>query len=265
MHGDVKDSEFNARQALATDRQLFAPSHPRVAEDLHYLGEAEEQSGKYPEAEGHARQALGIIQKWYGDESPNAARMMSTLSEILNVEQRYDEAEALLARALAIQTKVYGPSHPNIAYTLNSLATAAMMRKDFKHAEEYALKVFQIYRANYPETDRRAIVGLGNLATMYLRMGHLGQAEVMFRDFLTRMTQLEGDDSIDSAVGHIKLGRTLLHEKKFAEAKLHTKSGYDVLLKQSPKNIFLSPARQDLAAEESALSATSLPALSSRK
>ena len=47
----------------------------------------------------------------------------------------------------------------------------ALNKKDFRHAEEYAVKVFQIYRANYPETDRRTIVGLGNLATMYLRVG----------------------------------------------------------------------------------------------
>ena len=69
------------------------------------------------------------------------------------------------------------------------------------------------------------------------------------------MTQLEGDGAIDTAVGHMKLGRTLLREKKFAEAKFQTKLGYDVLLKQVPRRFFFRLRSQDLAAEEAALSA----------
>lgn len=253
MRGTFRQAEVYARRSLAVDQRLFSPSHPRIAEDLHYLGEVEEQFGRYHEAEDYERQALDIVQKWYGDRTTNAARMMATVAQTLSFEKRYDEAEALLERALAIQSEVYGPAHEQVAYILNSLATVAVARRDFARAIEFSRRAMEIYRSLFPSTDRRVLFSMGNLATMYLREGQSSQAEPTLRYVVAELSQTLGPDNIDTAVAHVKLGRTLLRENKFAEAKVHTQAGYDVLIKQSPSSVFLPPARTDLAAEDAAL------------
>jgi hypothetical protein len=63
-----------------------------------------------------------------------------------------------------------------------------------------------------------------------------------------------GADDINTAIAEIKLGRTLLAERRYREAEQQTRTGYEVLLKQtSPSTGFIQGARHDLAADYEAL------------
>ena len=56
-------------------------------------------------------------------------------------------------------------------------------------------------------------------------------------------------ESMNNAIAHVKLGRTLLGEQKYGEAEKNTLAGYNYLVKQAaPTNNYLASARKDLAA-----------------
>jgi hypothetical protein len=56
--------------------------------------------------------------------------------------------------------------------------------------------------------------------------------------------------TLNDAVAHVKLGRTLLREGHVAEAEPETLYGYKFLVKNvSPNDQFLAGARKDLAAD----------------
>jgi serine/threonine-protein kinase len=61
-------------------------------------------------------------------------------------------------------------------------------------------------------------------------------------------------NSLNDAVAHLKLGRALLREGRFAEAEPESLIGYRYLTKQvTPSDRFLKFVRSDLAAIETAL------------
>ena len=61
-------------------------------------------------------------------------------------------------------------------------------------------------------------------------------------------------DNINLGIVHIKLGRTLLRQNRYADAEPETLAGYEILIKQSsPSTSFIHAARKDLAAEYEAL------------
>jgi serine/threonine-protein kinase len=52
---------------------------------------------------------------------------------------------------------------------------------------------------------------------------------------------------MNTGIAHIKLGRALVRQKRYAEAEGHTLAGYDILIHQtSPTVSWLQSARKDL-------------------
>jgi tetratricopeptide (TPR) repeat protein len=89
---------------------------------------------------------------------------------------------------------------------------------------------------------------MGNLASVYLAEGRYVPAEQLFRDVVQRDIRSLPADNINTGMVEIKLGRTLLKERRYREAEVETRTGYEVLLKQtSPSTSFVQGARHDLA------------------
>ncbi|MGB6690949.1 MAG: hypothetical protein WBE76_24200 [Terracidiphilus sp.] len=56
-------------------------------------------------------------------------------------------------------------------------------------------------------------------------------------------------ESVNAAVAHVKLGRTLLCERRFSDAETQSLGGYNYLVKHvAPVNKYLANSRKDLAA-----------------
>jgi hypothetical protein len=61
-------------------------------------------------------------------------------------------------------------------------------------------------------------------------------------------------DHLNTGIARVKLGRTLLRQRRYAEAEEQTRAGYDILHKQmNPSVSWLQNARQDLIDEYGAL------------
>jgi serine/threonine-protein kinase len=251
-HYSVSDS-LNQR-ALAIDRQIYGEGHPLVSDGLGNLAQIQELWGHYAKAERYERQALRITEAWYGKDHPDSAKKMTTLAGTLIYEGKYQEADELLQQALTTQQRVYGDMHPHVAYVLNLLGSVANQRKDFKEAEADDRRTAEIYRSAYGDSDYRVAVAMGNLASVYFAEKQYIQAEQIFRDVVQRCTKSLSADNINTGIAEIKLGRTLLMERRYREAEEQTRTGYEVLLKQtSPSTSFIQGARHDLAAIYEAL------------
>jgi len=251
-HYPIADSLY--RRVLEMHRQLYGAEHPLVAGDLGNLGAVQQDLGFYSQAEQFYRQAFGITEKYYGKDNPNTAAKLTSLARSLVFQNRFDEGEQMLQQALAIQEHAYGEVHPAVAETLNELGNVADMREKLDDAEKYFQRVADIYRQIYGDHHYLLAIALSNLATVYLDKKDYPRAEQIYRDVVRRYTETLSADNVNTGIAHIKLGRTLLREKRFADGEAESLAGYNIMIKQAnPSASFIRAARKDLAADYDAL------------
>jgi serine/threonine-protein kinase len=169
-------------------------------------------------------------------------------------QNKFDEAAAMLQHALAIEEHVYGPAHPAVAEAVNELGNVASMRDNYDEAGKQFRRVADIYRAIYGDHHYLVAIALSNVAYNYLNEKDYIRAEQLFRDVVRRFTETLSADNVNTGIAHIKLGRTLLRESRYADAQVESLAGYENLMKQAnPGSSYLRAARKDLAAEYDAL------------
>ena len=80
------------------------------------------------------------------------------------------------------------------------------------------------------------------------------QAEALYRQAIQMYRLTLPANSLNEGITRIKLGRTLLRERRFAEAEKETSGGYQIVSKQAaPSASWLQSAREDLVADYTAL------------
>jgi hypothetical protein len=93
-------------------------------------------------------------------------------------------------------------------------------------------------------------IALSNVAYAKLNLKDYPGAETGFRDVVQRFIETLGAANVNTGIAQIKLGRTLLRERRLQEAEEPTLAGYDNLSHQTdPGTSFLQAARKDLVAE----------------
>jgi serine/threonine-protein kinase len=251
-HYDISDS-LN-RRVLPVYRQLYGDRHPRVADALLNLAATQFDRGKYADAERLDRQALDITTAFYGPDSHQAADVMTIVGRVLVRDKRPDEAATLLQQALAIRERVFGPMHPSVASTLNELGNVAIRRNQLDEAERLFRRMLEIYHAAYG--DKHFLIGTAtsNLGGVYHARHQYAAAETLFREAVRMFVATQGENHVNTAIARVKLGRTLLAERRFRDAVAESGAGHDLLAKQAPSSTFLDIARQDLIAEYDSLS-----------
>ena len=251
-HYPLADSLY--RRVLEMHRKMYGESHPAVADDLGNIAAIQQDLGFYTEAEKFDRQALEISQVYYGKEHPKTAIYLTMLGRALEFENKFDESDAVLHQALAIQERIYGPVHGSVAETLNELAANKSMRNDMDGAIVAFRRVVEIYRSVYGDHHYFVAIALANVASQYMDKKDYVSAEPIFRDVIRRLTEVLPADNVNTGIAHIKLGRVLLRQNRYAEAAEQTRAGFDSLSKQmDPTVSWLRSARKDLVAEYTAL------------
>jgi len=238
------------RRVLEMHRQLYGPRHPLVADDLASLGAVQMDLGYYSEAERFDRQALEITESYYGKDHPKTAARLTGVGEALQYQKKYDEADAALMQALSIQEHAYGPTHPAVAAALNELGNVASMRDHLDEAEARFRRAADIYRAVYGDHHYLVAIALSNVASLYYDRKDYPRAEELFRDVVRRFTETLAADNVNTGIARLKLGRTLLHQNRFADAEVETLASYGILTRQTSESTsFVRAARKDLVAE----------------
>jgi serine/threonine-protein kinase len=107
----------------------------------------------------------------------------------------------------------------------------------------------EIYRTAYGGKHYLIGTALSNMASAYNADRQYARAEPLFREALQMFQTTLPPEHSNTAIAHIKLGRTLLRQRRFAEAAPETLAGYEIIKPQAaPGNGFLRAARIDLAA-----------------
>jgi len=253
--GDYAISESLNQRGLEMDRQLYGNRHPNVGEDLINLGALEFQWGHYAQAEQYQRQALDIIQSFFGKDHPETASVKTALGRALVPQgQHLDEAEELLRQALATQERVYGKVHPRVALVVTEIGKLEQQQGKLDEATTDFQRAVEIYRQVYEGKHYYIANALCNLSGISLERKEYGKAERYLRDAMQMYALTLSNDHQLVGVARVRLGRVLLRQQRFAEAETESRSGYDILKKQTnPPAIWLQNARADLAETYDAL------------
>jgi serine/threonine-protein kinase len=252
--GHYKKSEEINERALAMYKQIYGERHPRVAAILINLGAIQLDTGYYAAAERYDRQALDIVQAWYGKDNPETATDLTILARSLIYQKRYAEASELLQQSLAIKEHTFGKVHPSVASTLNELGSVALNEGKYDAAEQYFERMADIYRTDYGEQHYLYATALSNLASVYTAQHEWPRAEKLYRQAIPIYSESQSPTHINTGIARIKLGRTLLRQRRYAEAEAETRAGYDILSPQMDLKVsWLMNARKDLVEEYAAL------------
>lgn len=245
-HYEIADSLYHT--ALATYRRLYGERHPLVGAILFNLGASQFDRGRYAEAEKFDREGLAIYEAFYGRNHHETAYGLTMLGRALVAQKRFDEAVELLTAALAVRQAVYGSSHPAVASTLNELGNTALQRENYADAEAAFSRMVEIYRKVY--NNKHYLIGIAqsNLASVYTARKEYARGERLYREVLAGYQGVLEPTHVNVGITHIKLGRALLRQGRFAEAADQTGAGYEIIVKQTdPAVSFLRAARIDLA------------------
>jgi serine/threonine-protein kinase len=243
------ESEALNRRLLTLYKQLYGEHHPWVADTLINLGAIEFERAHYPEAERIDRQALDIYRAWYGNDHPETASAVTMVGRALAQENRLDEGGAMMREALAIQEHVYGQVHPRVASALNEVGLIALKQGRLDEAEQSFSRMAAIYREVYHDRHEFIGVALSNVAGVYQERKQYARAEAIFRDVLRRYAEILPPDHQLIAIAHVRLGRQIRYQGRFRDAARESRTGYDMLMKQStPPARWVNIAREDLAA-----------------
>ena len=259
--GHLEQSDSLNRRVLLMRRQLYGARHPLIADTLINLGAIQFERGNYPEAEKFDREALDITRGWYGKNHPETASALTILGRTLVAQGRMDEAVDMLREALSIQEQVYGKVHPRVASALNELGKIAKQQGKLQEAKVIFSRMAEIYRAVYGDNHYLIAIALSNLGSVYLDQKDYGKSEEIFRDVVKRFTATLSANHMNTGIARIKLGRSIARQRRFREAEIETRAGYEILSKQAnPSVSWLQIARADLAEEYEALKQPALAA-----
>jgi tetratricopeptide (TPR) repeat protein len=202
----------------------------------------------------HCRNGVSLQQAWYGPTNTVTASAMNTLQGVLRVENKIAEARALLERVLTVQDASHGPIHAKVALALSGLGYIALTSKHYGEAEHDFQRELEIYRKLYGDHHASVAAALSGLAGVAQDRGDDAKSEVLLRQALAIYLEAVGPDHRDTGIAPVRLGHTLLSEKKHSAAIKETLLGNNILIKQTPpQNEFLQKAQKDLAAENSHL------------
>ena len=132
---------------------------------------------------------------------------------------------------------------------MNELGVIAYRQDRYDDAEAWWSRMLSIYQTVYGDHHYLIAVATSNLANVYYGRKNYRRAELLNREAIRRFSETQGVGHLNTGVAHVKLGRTLLKEGRFADARVELLAGHDILIKQaSPSLSFLQNSLKDLAA-----------------
>ena len=249
---NAESYELN-RRALEIDRQLVGENHPFIASDLFNLGAIQQSWGHHAEAEKLHRQALSIMESFYGRDNVEVGSGLTHVGRALLGQDKFAEATEVLNRALEIYERAYGKVHPRVAVAVGELGHLAVKQGRLDDAEALFRRQGDIYREVFDHKHHLHGLVRGNMASVAFERGDHAGAERLYRESLAGLRGIVAPEHPGVAIVEVLLARTLVKQKRFAEAEPHARAGLTVLARAAPDLKYAAWAREDLAAIREAL------------
>lgn len=251
--GAFEEADRLNLRVLAIDRERFGDKHIYVAKDLINLGASKNERGHHTEGERYCRQALAITEGWYKPGHTLIAANLRSLAQALVPQEKLDEAEALLKRGLAMEQKTLDANHPSIALTVHELGNVSYRRGDYDEAGKHFKLAAEVFTQHYGDDHNRTLAARAMLATVAVRQKRYSEADPIFRDVIERQERTT-PGHVNVGFNRVKLGRSLVAQKRYREAIDQSLAGYTLLKPQiNPSSPFMQAARYDLVVAYEAL------------
>lgn len=257
--GNYGASDSLNRLALVVHQARVGEQHPSVSEIYVNFGAAEFERGRYPSAEAWYQRAWEIDSAFYGERHYRSASVLVMIGRTLVADKRTDEAAVVLQRALALQRATFGDAHPRVASIYNELGNVSIARAAYDSADAYFTRMADVYRAANGDAHFTVAVALSNRATVYNERQQYARAEAIYRDVVARFERAQGATHINTGIARIKLGRSLIRQRRWAEGARESEAGHDIVAQHAEPGVsFLQAARKDLSEAYTALGKTEL-------
>src|SRR5207344_1929019 len=92
---------------------------------------------------------------------------------------------------------------------------------------------FDIYRSVYNGKHYYIGSALANLGGVYMERKQYARAERSFRDALQIYSETLPPDHLNVAIARIKLGRSLIPQRRYTDAEVESLAAYGILMKQT--------------------------------
>jgi tetratricopeptide (TPR) repeat protein len=223
--GEVRESLFCLRRALAIRQQLHGEDHPDSARTLQALGVLRVRDGEYHEAFEYFWVAL----RYYEAFEPETIDCAVTLQAIAGVYGKigeFSEALECYVRALPIRERELGKDHPDVAATLHNLGVVLEKLSDHDEALDNLTQALSIRErrlgVSHPQTART----LHSIGIVYSQIMDYTSALAFYERALSICRKRPGEGTHAAAtlnnmgVVYAKLGQTQLalehHEQALA-------------------------------------------------
>jgi tetratricopeptide (TPR) repeat protein/predicted Ser/Thr protein kinase len=212
-------SARNLERSLELRREIFPPTHLKIAEVLNTVGVSRYGRGDVESAEECWREALDIYDVLDDPaHAPKVATTIGNLSSCALARGDAEEAEGLLLRARAMHTESLGPHNLHVAADVKQLADLKQRSGEIDEAIALLEESIEIAELAGEADHPHAIPSLAALGNIYLDRGRLADAEKLMRLAVERTTRTLGDDHPDTAHQKHNLAAVLRERNRPAEA-----------------------------------------------
>ncbi|MEM7371794.1 MAG: CHAT domain-containing tetratricopeptide repeat protein [Bacteroidota bacterium] len=163
-YSDFEQAQEYATSALEIRSQILSDQDPILIENLHFLGLAYYESGRYSQAIDYHKLAIERIRKGGETERMPLANILSNLGNVYAEIGDYETALDQYVQALHLDSIHLGKDHPNIATTYSNIGIVYKNMYEFEKALEYFHRALPIRINAYGE--EHAEVGF-----LYLNIG----------------------------------------------------------------------------------------------
>lgn len=204
------------------------PKYLTFASDISFLTQ------NFNKAEEYQMELLQIVKSTRGSNDLQVAKAQDQLGAIYFAQEHYEEAKSSLQESLQLREKVLGEKHLQLVVSLNKLATLAIRQQHSTVAEELLKRSIYIVREVSGSRHANSAAMLANLADLYLSESRLEEAEVLYEEAISIWADSPGDP-LRQATGQYSLGRLLLRQQRFDDARSQFKRAL-LLLKKNYSN-----------------------------
>ncbi|MEM7583338.1 MAG: serine/threonine-protein kinase [Acidobacteriota bacterium] len=207
--GELDEAQALAEQAVALERGLLDPEHPRIGLSLQQLAEILLHQDELERAEAVAREALALQEKVLGPDHSDLCLTLDSLAKIVLATGDTEGAEALFRRALAIAQQAFDADDPRLAVAHNNLAEALWRGGDLAAAELSVRDGLAIYRRIWGGEHPNLVSSIFNLGMLLEKRGQPDEAMAHYRETLAIMRRTVAPDQHTLAYPLIRLANLL--------------------------------------------------------
>ena len=217
-------SQSQLERALALERAVWGPEHPKTLNTQNYLGRTLWHQGKHREAEALLAPALEVERRVLGREHPDTLYCMNNLANAYRSQNKDAQAEPLYRETLDIRRRVLGQRHPDTLISMNNLANVYWSAGNYAEAETLYRQTLETQRAVLGSEHPDALLTMGNLADTLSQQRKHREAEALFRETLELSRRILGPEHTntlaflaDFASAYERQGRYALAETYYSQ------------------------------------------------